>query len=276
MRRLTLLFVPVALVFGCSLENLRTPERQEQGLVLILPGIEGPSMLNQNLARGLADGGVKNAIEIFDWGTTVPGGLLFNLVDYERNQRQAERLCQRIRDERRAHPNRAIHLVGHSGGAGVAVLAVERLPADAEVTSLILLAPAISPEHDLRAALRRSRYGVFNYYSELDAFLLRAGTTVAGTIDRQHGQAAGAIGFHEPSSLSEQDRALYRRKLHQISWSKEMIAYANWGGHIDWTNPPFVRQYLAPLIVGLNQGQFDDDTGPSNSLAGPTPPADEP
>jgi pimeloyl-ACP methyl ester carboxylesterase len=253
-------FVLTALVAatagGCSISDLHTPERMHRGLVVILPGIEGRSAWNYNLARGLDEGGVSLGIEIFDWGTEVPGGMLINLTDFERNQRMARQLRDHVVGYRREHPRRPVHLIGHSGGGGVAVLATELLPREQPVSTVILLAPALSPSHDLCDALRRSQYGVFNYYSEYDV-LLRAGTSVAGTIDREYAQSAGAVGFVEPSSFTAAERVLYERKLHQIKYAPEMGWAAHFGGHLDWTHRPFVRRYLAPLITNLSGWRFD-------------------
>jgi pimeloyl-ACP methyl ester carboxylesterase len=155
-------------------------------------------------------------------------------------------------------------LIGHSGGGGVAVLATEMLPREEPVSSVILLAAAISPQHDLREALQRTQYGIFNYYSELDVFL-RAGTTFAGTIDREHAQAAGGVGFSQPCGTgvspvtwTDEDKSLYARKLHQIKWDPEMRWAANYGGHMDWTRRPFVKTYLAPLVSSIGAWRYDE------------------
>jgi pimeloyl-ACP methyl ester carboxylesterase len=182
---------------GCSLTELQTPQRMDKGLVIILPGIEGRSFMNENLARGLNEGGVGMGIEIYEWGK--PGGsMLINITDYERNKEEAQRLAEHIQAYRHAHPGAAIHVIGHSGGGGLAVLAVERLPNDVSVSSVILLAAAISPQYDLSGALAHSKYGIFNYYSPYDAVFLR-GTNVAGTIDRQPGDASGTSASKCPS-----------------------------------------------------------------------------
>src|SRR5512140_3603086 len=72
---------------GCTAGNLRQPLRYEQGLVIILPGIEGQSPLNANIARGLAQGGVPSAIEINDWTVAWSATWLLNLADESRNRR---------------------------------------------------------------------------------------------------------------------------------------------------------------------------------------------
>jgi pimeloyl-ACP methyl ester carboxylesterase len=249
--RLLLFVLLTSLSSGCSIAELNTAERASHGIVLILPGIEGPSTWNYNLARGLADGGVNSAIEIFDWGTKIPGGMLINLTDLERNQRMADVLRDRIVSYKREHPGRPVHIIGHSGGGGIAVMAAEKLPMDVRVTSIILLAAALSPDYDLGPALQHTQRGIFNYYSTHDRIFLDAGTRVAGTIDRSHTSAAGSVGFNKPAGNG--NRGDYD-KLHQIAWESEMAWSGHWGDHFGWTNPGFVRKYLAPLVEDLGKG----------------------
>lgn len=254
------------LLCGCSLSHLDTQTRRDHGLVLILPGIEGPSYWNHNIARGLEEGGVRNAIQIYDWGTKVPGGMLINIADYERNRAMAASLRDHIVRYKQAHPAANVHVIGHSGGGGIAVMAAEMLPDDVRVATIILLAPALSPDYDLRPALRHVSGGIFNYYSMLDMGFLGAGTTMAGTMDRKHTPAAGAVGFKPRAGSSPA-----YRKLQQIEWSPEMRGYGNLGDHMGWTNPSFVKRYLAPLVRDLNAWPdypSDDIDSPGRDLVG--------
>lgn len=235
-------------VSGCSLESLKTQDRLDKGLVLVLPGIEGRSVWNWNIVKGLDDGGVDCAIEIYDWCTVVPGGMFINLTDIERNRHEAEKLRSFILKYREEHPGRPLQLVGHSGGAALAVMATETLPDDVKVTSLTLLGAALSPAYDLRGALQHSDKGIRNYFSYLDDFFLGPGTQVFGTMDREHSLGAGKIGFRAPRSLSPEDQLLYN-KLHQISWRPSMQQYDNDGGHFGTTQRRFVERYLAPAIA---------------------------
>jgi len=233
---------------GCGLADLRTQDRLERGLVLVLPGIEGRSLANYNIARGLDDGGVHCGIEIVDWGTAVPGGMLINLTDYSRNQTVADAIRDRIVEYQRAHPGRPIHVIGHSGGAGIALMAVERLPKDRPVSTLICIAGAISPRHDLRKALQRVSGGMYNFYSKMDVGLLGAGTSAFGTIDRDYGAAAGAVGFETVVDAYPEERAL-REKLHQVGWSAGLIVEGHDGGHFGWTHRGIVAKHLAPAVL---------------------------
>jgi len=142
-----------------------------------------------------------------------------------------------------------VHLVGHSGGGGIAVYALESLPPGRQVTSALLLAPALSPDYDLRGALRHTQRGIYNFYSPYDVGFLKVGTSVAGTIDGQLTRAAGAVGFTVPWGLSQEDRRLYATLLHQQRYLSKMADSGNAGGHTGWANRTFVAEWLAPLVA---------------------------
>ena len=66
---LGVLLHPLGRFTGALLDPLRTADRMQRGLVLVLPGIEGESCLNHSIVRGLADGGVPSGIEVVNWTT---------------------------------------------------------------------------------------------------------------------------------------------------------------------------------------------------------------
>ena len=234
---------------GCQVpERINSPARHAGGLVLVLPGIEGRSVWNRNIALGLDEGGVASAIEISDCTTGVPGNFVYNLANLKRNRRQAREVAGRILDYLRRHPGRPVHIVGHSGGGGIAVLALEVLPPGRQIEQAILLAPALSPEYDLSLALRRTRRGMISFYSARDVTLLTVGTSLLGPIDRDFGAAAGAVGFRAPDGSSESDRALYGGRLLQVGWSPRLKQAGADGSHLGWASRRFAREYLAPLI----------------------------
>jgi len=234
---------------GCTVADLATADRYANGLVVVLPGIEGRSIYNVNIARGLADGHVKSAIEIFDWGLGAPGGFLVNLTALERNRRQAEKLARRIVRYQEAFPGRSVHLIGHSGGAGIVILALDALPEGRRVTAAYLLAAAISPDHDLTAALEHSELGIWNFYSPKDVGFLAVGTSVFGTMDRTHTRAAGAVGFRAPEHLDQAARDLYAAKLHNAPHNRRMARAGGDGSHLGWARPRFAENWLAPMIL---------------------------
>lgn len=238
----------VLLTMGCTPPaRINSAHRYDVGVVYVLPGIEGRSIWNRNIAVGLDAGGVESAIEVFDW--TVEFGTVYNLVNIERNMHQARQLARRIAAYRRQHPDNPVHLVGHSGGAGIGVLALEALPANVRVDMALLLAPALSPEYDLTEALRRTRHGIINFYSHRDVALLGVGTTVFGNIDRDMGAAAGSKGFTPPRWLGDRNRKLYSDKLRQVAWSPELEAIGANGTHMGWTTQEFASRYLAQAIL---------------------------
>jgi len=234
---------------GCRLpDHMRTSRRYAHGLVLVLPGIEGRSFLNRNIALGLDDGGVRSAIEVYDWTLGVPGTFVWNLADIERNRREAKRVADAILAYRRRYPGAPVHLIGHSGGGGIAVLALEALPPGQQVTLAILLAPALSPDYDLTPALRHTQHGICNFYSTRDVSFLKVGTSLFGRIEREYGVSAGAVGFNVPDGLGEAQRALYAARLRQVRWTPALKAAGADGTHLGWASRQFAREHLAPLI----------------------------
>jgi pimeloyl-ACP methyl ester carboxylesterase len=242
------LTIPRMLVPGRLGKKLAGEPRQRGGLILVLPGIEGESVINHNIARGLDDAGLADAIEIFDWTR----GRLFlfdNLMNRSRNARQADLLAHRIRHYQHEYPDRPVHLVGHSGGGALAVMALERLGADHPITAAVLLAPALSPRYNLVPALRATVRGIHSLYSRHDTFYLGAGTAIFGTMDRKRTFAAGKVGFHVPEGLPPGDADVYRTKLRQVTWQYGMLADGHAGGHIGPSDRRFVRKWVSPIIL---------------------------
>ncbi len=234
---------------GCVRPPASTPYERQRGLVLVLPGIEGPSPWNASIARGLHDGGVDRAVEVYDWGTQA--GVLtwwLHLAHHGRNIDQARELAEFIRDYRAAYPSAPIDLIGHSGGAGILLLALEQLPASVRVKSAVLLAAAVSPDYDLTRALGRTERGIWNFYSGRDVAFLGAGTVLFGTIDRAHTVAAGAVGFDTSRSSGDPAHDVYARKLHQVAYADGMAFTGNFGTHSGWASREFAREWLAPLV----------------------------
>lgn len=236
---------------GCATLPRPTIAQKKKCMVYVLPGIEGPSPLNANIVKGLIGGGVDGAVEIHDW-TTGHGPLAWfvHLTHARRNRLEAYRLARRIIKYHKRYPDRPVFLVAHSGGAGIAVAAVEVLPKSASIEGVILLAGAVSPDRDLTRALARVRRGIWNFHSKRDIALLTLGTMVFGTMDRKHTPGAGAVGFRVPEDASDEVRAVYDKKLHQIAYDPSMIEFGHYGTHHGWTHPPFVAHFLAPIITG--------------------------
>ena len=230
-------------------EEWLAPARAEKGYTIVLPGVEGTSRRNISIARGLIDAGHEGAIDIRDWTTGHWPLWPYHLMALDRNQKQAQEIARRIVSYQDRYPGRPVTLIGHSGGAGMTVLALEALPEGRRVTEAVLLAAAVAPDHDLSAALARTERGIWNYHSYGDVMYLVAGTLTLGTIDRRHTMSAGAIGFQIPENLDDDGRRLYAERLHQVPYRLEMLRSLNFGGHFSVTARKFVAEWVAPKLA---------------------------
>lgn len=157
--------------------GLDTAERQACGLILILPGIEGCSSVNDSIARGLSEAGCEAAIRIEDWRRFRPWNPL-HLATLKHNRGQAMRIAAMISTYCCEFPGRPVHIIGHSAGAGMALFVLESLPEDCGVDSVLLLAAAVSRHYPLTAAAARIRGALWNFFSPLDLPTVGFGTTV--------------------------------------------------------------------------------------------------
>jgi hypothetical protein len=211
---------------------------------LHLPGISGYRNIDRRLIAGLAEGGVDGKIEHYDWTTADPG--LGALLATKRNKDEANNVAQILLEHRRADPQARISATAHSGGAGIIVWALERLPDDVMVDSVVLLAPALSPTYDLTKALKHVTGKMYALTSSSDIVVLGVGTSLFGTIDGVKTEAAGKVGFRRPASADEQQYKKLVQLPHQQNWIKQ---YGNTGEHIGAMNRSFAREIIAPLIL---------------------------
>ena len=148
-----------------------------------------------------------------------------------------------VAEWRARKPNQAIYLVGHSAGCAVVLVAMEGLP-PGSVERVILLAPAVSADYDLRPALAGVRQTIDVFCSERDWAALRLGTGIIGTTDRHWTAPAGRVGFRTP----EPGSPLYA-KLRQHPWHPSVAWTGNRGGHYDSYKPAYLRAYVLPLLA---------------------------
>jgi len=241
--------VAMLIVAGCQ-HGKRAPGDARHGALppppkpylLHLPGIGGERSIDQTLTEGLVQGGVDAEVEIYDWTSTDVG--LSALYARERHQREADVVAKMITRRFRADPRTRIYLSGHSGGTGIALWALERLPPDVKVESLLMLASAMSPTYDLSPALRHVRGKAYALHSPYDP-VLGVGTRMFGTIDGVKTDAAGRVGFTKPPKAV--DPRQYE-KLVSIGFDPAWIRLSNIGDHIGPMMRPFAREVLAPLL----------------------------
>jgi pimeloyl-ACP methyl ester carboxylesterase len=244
--RLLLLLVASA---GCNHHRAENHEPATPALgpppklyLLHLPGIGGTRRIDRMLTEGLVQGGIDADVEIHDWTGSDEG--MNALYARQRHEHEADIVAQMITDKFRADPRQKIILSGHSGGTGIAVWALERLPDDVKVDSLLLLASALSPGYDLSPALRHVRGKAYVLYSALDP-VLGVGTRMFGTIDGIKSDSGGRIGFTKPKDAVDPKQY---DKLVQIAYNPTWVRLNNIGDHIGAMMRPFAREILSPLL----------------------------
>ncbi len=233
-----------------------TEERLEQGLVLILPGIEGRSFFNLSILHGLLDAGVPYALEIVDWTTGNKFLTLYHLRAWRRNLRMAKEIAARIVAYQNRYPGRPVWIVGHSGGGGMALLAAEAVPAGHRLTGLILLAAAVSPRFDVGPALGKTERGIWSFHSWLDCLFVGVGTSLFGTLDGWHLPSAGMVGFYRtpnPKDRTPQGPSAASPDLVQTPYHPRMIAGFHLGGHFGCVHRVFISESIAPVICSEPQ-----------------------
>ncbi len=225
-----------------SIADLQTPQRYGNGLVVVLPGIQGRSNMEYCTARGLVDAGEEGggdfAVEIFDWTTSLWPLCIYHLWKIRSNRIQARKLAERLCRYQDEHPGKPVHLVGHSGGAAMCLLTLAALPPSRQITSVTLLAAACSPRIPLEPLLAKTTAGIHNFYSPLDLLFLGFFCSTLGTLDRKWTVAAGCCGF----------KGNAHPQLQQIGFSPRMMLSFNMGGHLGCLNRVFVANYVAPAL----------------------------
>ena len=227
---------------ACQSHPYVTADRLDKGLVYVLHGIEGRSPFNESIRDGIVDGNVPYAVKIYNWGSWL--GPLYNLRAQDRNMKKAAQIALDIENYQMQFPGRPVYIVGQSGGGAMAIWTAEQLAAGHKVNGLILINAAISREYDLCQALKKSKQGIVNIYSDGDWAFLKVGTTVWGTMDGKHETSAGKEGFIIPLDLP----AIYD-SLFQIYWTEEMISAGHYGGHLSSSSHDFITKFVAPLIL---------------------------
>jgi len=208
-----------------------------------VPGIGGFMGIDHALVAGLIDGGVQTShIIVYDWTENDPG--IDALHARNRNLQEAQQIADLITTHAHSDPHSKIFVTAHSGGCGVAVWALELLPADVSVDTVLLMAPALSPGYDLTKALSHVRTHVYAFSSIHDVLILYTGTKLFGTIDGVLTQAAGFSGFVEPAGANATEYLKLVPEPYQNAWMK----LNNWGDHVGPMSRAFAQHVLAPLL----------------------------
>src|SRR5437868_46388 len=184
-------------------------------------------------------------VETFVWSHGYMQGFADH-VDYSYARERGRELAERVLQQKQQRPDLPISLMGHSDGSGVVIAAAEQLPPET-LDRIVLLAPGLSVDYDLRPALRTVRNGIEVFWSPLDRFWLGAITTLGGAQDdAQQPKTAGRHGF-EPCNVLPEEVGLFS-KLHQYEWNRTMLPTGNDGGHFGAYAPGHLRKFVLPLF----------------------------
>lgn len=214
---------------------------------MVLPGIDGCTTVCDGVARGLDAGGINSALEIHDWRSFRCWNP-FHLATARKNLAAAAKISDRIVEYQVRYPNRPVHLIGHSAGAGMALFVMQQLPSGVTIDSAILLAAAVSRDFGVHDLTSRTRSGIWNFWSRGDMLTVGLGTLIFGTMDRRHAASAGAFGFRKTSALQKSSGM-----LHDVGYAYAMARCWNFGGHFGCTNSAFISRYIAPIVTGRVQ-----------------------
>jgi pimeloyl-ACP methyl ester carboxylesterase len=183
-------------------------------------------------------------IETFVWSHGY-GRMLIDHVDHCNHLEEGRRLAALVVAVQQSCPGRAVYLVGHSSGTAVVLAAAEAAPPGA-IERVVLLAPAVSHDYDLRPALHSVRQSIDVFISRRDIGALYFGTGIAGTADSRRAAAAGRIGF-TPILTCPGDELLYA-KLRIHPWNCSVVWSGNQGSHYGTLEQGFMRAYILPLL----------------------------
>lgn len=222
------------LVFGCRFGCVDFMKENSM-IVYTVDGVGGVGLmpLTMNAVVKLAD--AEFDVRHFVWSHGF-GRIVADIRDRKHMYDKGELLANVILESNRA--GRKVAIVAKSGGTGVALNALERLPADT-VETVVLLAPAVSPGYDLSPALNAVRSQMYSFNSNFDLFWLAFCTSLVCTADGVKAVAAGCVGFHNPERYD---------KLEQISWNAPMMKQLHFGTHTGTSMYPFLSEYVLPLL----------------------------
>ena len=235
---------------GCASvprQIVNRPASPAQAVVFAADGIGNFGATSDSLRQLVGEMGLPLHVEMVEWSHGY-GRMLADHVGYSHARAEGRKLAAQIlcyQQTQGQGPPLPVYLVAHSGGSAVVLAAAELLPPDS-VERIVLLAPSVSAEYDLRPALRSARQGVDVFHSRRDLGYLGLGVATLGTGDRRWSAAAGRVGFRPPASDSGD--ALYLR-LHQYPWDPSVAWTGNDGGHFGTHRDRFLRAYVMPLLL---------------------------
>ncbi len=186
-------------VYGLVYGKLPEPpdEGRATGLVLVADGVGGLDLCGMALRYAAARAGLRHRVQVVGWGHGFGRWYrdLTNVANHVAQGRRGRRRGRRVPGA--TARRRRCSWWGSRAGPGSWSGRWKRCPKSA-VETVVLIAPALSPEYDLSRALRAVRREMVVFWSPLDAIILGPGTSLFGTIDRVRSPGAGMVGFRRP------------------------------------------------------------------------------
>ncbi len=224
-----------------------TPRRRKRGLIIILGGVEGPSLYARAMATGILRSGWRGAVHVYRWNAGIPLFRVFpNLMHGRHHRRSAAGLLELIRDQRARFGDTPISILAQSGGCWIAVRTLEELEGADAINRAVLLGPSIWPGYDPARAARGCRGGMVSIGGPGDFFFLGLGTTTFGTSDRHFGPSAGLLGWRREAE-----------GFADVRWRPDWLRFGYVGNHITAVSPAFIRHVVAPWLTGVNGVPID-------------------
>jgi pimeloyl-ACP methyl ester carboxylesterase len=189
--------------------------------------------------------GAPVCVERIDWSHGY-GRIFADQLDREFARKQGRLLAQELTQRKQAQPHCRIFLLAHSAGSLVVLSAASAMPPES-IERVVLLAPSVRADYDLRRALRATRRGLDVYYSPNRDFYVRGAAALAALVHFELKRRAGQVGF-EPVIESDADAQLYE-KLRLIPWDPSFESAGNSGGHYGARQPEFLKEYVLPLML---------------------------
>jgi hypothetical protein len=253
MRGSGVLVIVMAATVGCSGPPRRVAMSpaatlQPQAIVFTADGAGNYQGLSNSLKDVVMEDHLPLHVHTFEWSHGYRR-IIADHVDAAHAREEGKRLAEEILCYHRQGPESAlpISIVAHSAGSQVALVAAEYLPPDS-LDHIILLAPSVSANYDIRPALRCARQGVDVFYSRADRAYLGFGVAVLGTSDGSRSPVSGRVGFSVPDNSAAPDASLYVR-LRQHPWEESLRWTGHNGGHFTVREGGYLRAVVVPLLL---------------------------
>jgi pimeloyl-ACP methyl ester carboxylesterase len=216
-----------------------------RGVIFCVDGAGGFLSTSNAVSEAVAQAHLPLAVQPVDWSHGY-GRFLADQIDWAHSRQSGCKLAHDIVAYHQAVPQGKVYLLAHSAGSSVALAAAEALP-PGSIDRIILLAPSIASDYDLRPALQGTRDGIDVFCSKRDVWQFGIGVALVGTADGCWGcTAAGRTGFQYLSD-DPRDAPLYA-KLRQHPWDPDQGRTGNQGGHYGAYRPGFLQAFVLPLL----------------------------